>query len=300
MFKRLMLAASVVALSTIALAQGNGARTVVTVDGGAGNLSAQSVNVSVRGGKAQVTGFRKLGGEDTGLQLLILIDDSARQSLSLQYDDVKKFLMSLPPTTEVGVAYMQSGGAQFQQEFTTNRAAAAAALHITGGIAGSNGSPYFVLSDALKRWGPERGVAQHPGAVRREVLMLTNGVEVYDSGRFTPDNPYVRSAISDAQRAGVIVYAIYVRDVGLGGQADAEANNGQNYLVQLTEATGGRTYYTGSGSSTNFKPYLEDVRKRLDNQYELTFTCDAKGNPLGIKVKVSGAKVSAAQEVYRQ
>lgn len=305
MMRRVVMAAVALGLFSVAassaLAQALG-KAVVTVEGGQAVIPPQAVHLSVKGGSAQVTNFRPLRGDGAGLQLLILLDDSARRSLSLQYNDIKAFIMSMPATTQVGVAYMQNGTARFAQMYTADHAAAAAALRITSGTAGSNGSPYFVLTDLIKRWAPAEspsGIALHPGAVRREVLMFTNGVEAYDSGRFDPNNPYVAKAISDSQRAGVIVYAIYVRDVGTGGFGEAEANNGQNYLVQLTDATGGKAYYIGNSSSPDFRPYLDDVKKKLDSQYELAFTTSAKSkDSVGIKVKVAGAKVIAPQRVF--
>lgn len=289
--------------SAPAQVDGNSVQTIVTVDGrSAATIPAQSVTVSVKGG-AQVTGFTPLRGDDAGLQLLILLDDSARRDLALQYGDVKTFIMSLPQTTQVGVAYMQNGTARFAQAYTSDHAAAAAALRIPGGTVGSNGSPYFVLTDLVQHWGAAEshgGVPLRAGAIRREVLMFTNGVEAYDSGRFDPNNLYVQHAIDESQRAGVIVYAIYVRDLGTAGLADAEANNGQNYLVQLTGATGGKVYYNGTFSSPDFRPYLDDVKRKLDNQYELRFTINAKpsNGPIGLKVKAKGVKIIAPQQVY--
>jgi hypothetical protein len=307
MIGRLVLAALIltalsVSPSAFAEAERASGKAVVTVEGAKAAVTRESAHLSIREGDAHITDFVPLRGERGGLQLLILIDDSARRSLALQYNDIKAFMMSLPETTQVGVAYMQNGTARFAQNFTNNHAAAAEALRIPSGSPGSNGSPYFVLSDLVKRWSPEQtGSAMRPGAVRREVLMFTDGVEAYDSRRFDPENPYVQSAINDSLRAGVIVYAIYVRDVGLGGFGDAEANNGQNYLVQLTGATGGKTYYIGTNSSPDFRPYLDDVKQKLNNQYELDFIANLKRrtDSVGIRVKVDGAKsVYAPSRVY--
>ncbi|HXB72375.1 MAG TPA: hypothetical protein VNY05_29325, partial [Candidatus Acidoferrales bacterium] len=47
---------------------------------------------------------------------------------------------------------------------------------------------------------------------RREILMLSDGIDRFgDSG---PSNPYVDSAIEEAQRAGIIIYSIYTPGVG--------------------------------------------------------------------------------------
>ncbi len=299
----LTFALSAFAFSALAqTARGSGS-AIVTVDGPQGFIPAESVRLTVREGDAHLSTFTPLRQERAALQLLVLLDDSARRSLALQYDDIKSFILSMPETTQVGVAYMQNGTARFAQTYTSDHAAAAAALRIPSGTPGSNGSPYFVLSDLLKRWSPEQagsGQPLRPGAVRREVLMFTNGVEAYDGGRFDPQNPYVLSAIRDSQRAGVVVYAIYVRDIGFGGLGDAEANNGQNYLVQLTEATGGKTYYIGNDSPPTFRPFLDDLKAKLDNQYKLTFTTTLKRKEtsVGIKVKVPNKKLYAQSRVY--
>jgi hypothetical protein len=288
---------------TLARSESATGQAVITVESPQKTIAPEAVRLNVREGDAHVTSFTPLRGDGAALQLLILIDDSAQRSLALQYKDLKSFIMSLPTTTQVGVAYMQNGSARFAQTYTSDHAAAASALRIPSGTPGSNGSPYFVLSDALKRWSGEQrngGVALRPGAMRREVLMFTNGVEAYGGGRFNPNNPYVEKAIEDSLRASVIVYAIYVRDIGTGGFAAAEADNGQNYLVQLTETTGGKTYYIGNSTAPNFRPYLDDVKQKLDNQYRLAFTTNLKHRSasVGIRVKAEGAKIYAPQRVY--
>lgn len=64
--------------------------------------------------------------------------------------------------------------------------------------------PYFSVVDLVKRW-PQ-------SSVRREVLMISDGIDrFYGSG---PDDPYPNSAIEAAQKAGIIVSAIYAPGVG--------------------------------------------------------------------------------------
>ena len=65
----------------------------------------------------------------------------------------------------------------------------------------------------------------------RFIMVLTNGVDPYNGSIsvMNQDSPYVDTAIHDAQRAGVAVYAIYFGDAGIrGGAAD---NSGQDYLA---------------------------------------------------------------------
>ncbi len=229
----------------------------------------------------QVTGWTPLRGARAGLQLVLLLDDSSRSSLALQSNDLKNFLIALPPSAEVAVGYMRNGTANLGQGFTADHAAAAKSLRLPVGSAGINGSPYFCLSDLVKHWpGGEKNV-------RREVIMVTDGVDRYSGGRFDPENPYVQAAISDAQKAGVLVYSIYYRGVGRADQNRLVTDGGQNYLTQLSDATGGQVYLEGFGSPVSFVPFLSDIQHRLQNQYELTFTSTRKPGLQPIRVKTS-------------
>src|SRR5207245_7454204 len=84
-------------------------------------------------------------------------------------------------------------------------------------------------------------------------------------------NPYVDSAIEEAQRAGVIIYSIYTPGVGHYGHSFWRMNWGQNYLSQISDETGGESYYLGFGAPVSFAPYLDDLNHRLTRHYLLTF-----------------------------
>ncbi len=99
-----------------------------------------------------LTGWVPLRGERSGLQLVVLLDDSSRGNLGLQLNDIKSFLTGLPPTTQVAIGYMRNGTPNLVQNFTSDHAQAAKALRLPAGIGGSNGSPYFCLSDLVKHW----------------------------------------------------------------------------------------------------------------------------------------------------
>ena len=102
--------------------------------------------------------------------------------------------------------------------------------------------------------------------------MITDGIDhLYDGGGM--EDPYVDEAVDRAQRAGVIVYAIYSPGVGHYGHSFWRTNWGQMYLSQVTDQTGGESYYIGfTGAPVSFVPYLEDLDRRFGRQYWLTFT----------------------------
>jgi hypothetical protein len=228
-----------------------------------------------------VSGWTPLRGARSGLQLVVLLDDSSRGNLGLQLNDIRSFLSGLPPTVQVAIGYMRNGTPNLVQNFTNDHAQAAKALRLPQGIAGGNGSPYFCLSDLVKRW---------PGGnnnVRREVIMVTDGVDRYSGGRFDPENPYVRAATSDAQKAGVIVYSIYYRGAGRFDRSALATDGGQNYLTQISGDTGGKVYLEGFGNPVSFAPFLSDIQRKLQNQYELTFVSTAKPGLQPVRVKTN-------------
>ena len=121
-------------------------------------------------------------------------------------------------------------------------------------------SPYLSLTDLIKRW--PRSSARH------EVVMVTSGVDPL--GGFGTINPYLDSAIEDAQRNGVAVYAIYTPAAGHAGHSFFRMNWAQNHLAQLAEETGGEAYMLGFGPAVSFAPYLHEIDARLRHQYRVT------------------------------
>jgi VWFA-related protein len=268
----------------------NTARAVVTANTksaeGVTTVPRQTISVYENRKLQEVAGWVPLRGERSGLQLVVLLDDSSRGNLGLQLNDIRNFLNGLPPTAQVAIGYMRNGTPNLVQNFTRDHAQAAKSLRLPSGIAGTNGSPYFCLSDLVKHW---------PGGdsnVRREVIMVTDGVDRYSGARFDPNNPYVQAATSDAQKAGVIVYSIYYRDAGRYDRSLFVTNGGQNYLTQVSDATGGKVYLEGLGNPVSFAPFLSDIQRKLQNQYELSFTSTAKPGLQQIRVKTSQPNTS--------
>ncbi len=240
----------------------------------------------------KVTGWLPLQGDRAGLQLFVLLDDSSNISLGSQLEDIRQFIIAQPATTKIGVGYMQNGTARIAQELTSDHALAAKALRLPLGNPGATASPYFSLADLIKRW-PE-------GNERREVLMATDGIDRYwGSG---PGNTYVDSVIEQAQRAGVIVFAIYTPGEGHYGHSMWRMNWGQNYLSQVADETGGEAYYLGYGAPVSFAPYLDDITRRLGRQYLLTFLAKPEKKAGMQKVKlqteVPNAELVSADMVY--
>ncbi|MGA2859354.1 MAG: hypothetical protein ABSE40_21000 [Candidatus Sulfotelmatobacter sp.] len=241
-----------------------------------------------------VTDWVPAQGEHAALQLFILLDDDSSMNLGTQFDDIRKFINAQPDSTMIGVAYMQNGMAQVVQNLTSDRALAAKSLRLPMGMGGVNASPYFSLSDLIKRWPAT--------TARRAVLMVTDGIDRYYGTGDTLD-PYLDAAIDDAQRGGIAVSAIYNPDAGHFGHSYWWNYWGQIYLSRLADETGGEGYYIGfTGPAVAFAPYLDDMTKRLTHQYLLTFLAKppkkAGWQRVRLRTEVPNADLVSADKVW--
>jgi hypothetical protein len=254
----------------------------------------QKEDVMVYQGRDRVStsDWLPLQGDHAELELFLLIDDAADTNLGSQLDYLRQFVTAQPSTTKIGVGYMRNGTVQIAQNLTDDHNAAAKSLRLPLGIAGVNASPYFSVTDLVKRWPEAR--------VRREILLISDGIDRYGSGGAS--DPYVDEAVQQAQRAGVVVFSIYTPGEGHFGHTFWRINWGQNYLSQLSDETGGESYYLGSEAAVSFAPYLSDLSRRLLHQYLLTFLAKPvkKGGMQGVKLRteVPNAELVAADQVY--
>jgi hypothetical protein len=188
---------------------------------------------------------------------------------------------------------MQNGIARIAQDLTSDHSQAANALRLPVGIPGINANPYFSLEDLIKRW-PET-------TARREVLVVSDGIDrFWGSG---PGDPYVDSAVEQAQRAGIVVFAIYTPGVGHDAHSFWRIWWGQIYLARISEESGGESYYIGfHGAPVAFAPYLGDVSERLVQQYWLTFLTKPEQKAGMRRVRVTtelpNVDLVSADEVY--
>jgi hypothetical protein len=258
-------------------------------------ITQQQVSVKVNGKESTVTRWKQFG-PNAPVEMVLLIDGAARSSIGTQMQEIDKFVQGLPANTGATIAYMQNGEAALTGPLTTDRAETLRGLHLTGGVPGISASPYFCLSSLAQHWPSNNRQA------RREVVMVTDGVDYYDGAmHFDPEDPYVQTAIADSVRAQLIVYSIYWRNMGRLDRTMAATNAGQNLLGEVTQATGGNSYWEGFGDPVSFQPYFEDIERRLNNQYELGFMAPSNGKPevdsFKLKVSGAGAKVDAPEQV---
>lgn len=257
-------------------------------------LDPHALELQVNGHATPITAVRSVSDGTT--EVAILIDDGLRTSFGLQLNDMKQFITSLPPNVKVLIGYMQNGMVRSSGRFSNDHQEILSDLRIPTSIPGQSASPYFCLSDFVKRW-----PSNEPGA--RMVLMLTNGVDPYN-GRpsvMNQDSPYVQDAQEDAQRAGVAVYSIYFPDAGFRGGMGSFS--GQSYLQQVADATGGQSFNQTTITPPSIAPYLKEFGRAIQESYKLSFMAPpprGKHNSMDeLRVKSSqpGVKVHAPDAV---
>lgn len=255
------------------------------------NVAQADVSAKVSGKDAAITGWAPFKGADDALELVVLIDDGAR-NLGRQFDEIKQFVQNLGPHSKIAIAYMENGRAVLAGPLTTDHQQALSQLRLP---AGPISNPYFSLSDLAQRW-PSRD-----GAARREVLLLSDGVDP-NNRRFDPDDLYVQTAINDSVRAGLVVYSIYWRSRFDESEPSGAVNGGQSLLNEIADATGGNNYWMGNENPVSFQPFFQDLMRRFANQYQLKFAArlDRKPTIQTLKLKVEGLslQVIAPQQVF--
>jgi len=270
---------------------------LVTVEGHKNSappeIGGQDAQVYQNGHRIKVTDWTPAKSARGGLQLWVLIDDGSDTVLGTQLADLEKFVEAQPSTTQIGIGYLRNGSVEVTQNLTANHDLAARAIRLPIGTAGISASPYLALIELIEKKWPDPSRA-------REVLLVTSGIDPdYGPG---PDDPYLLHAIDVAQRAGVMLNAIYFGGAGHLGHSYWQITWGQNNLSRLAEETGGEFYWQGATNPVSFAPYLDEMTRRMQGQYMLTFLAmpETKGGfqSIRLRTEVPQASLVGQHRVY--
>jgi hypothetical protein len=241
--------------------------------------------------RLRVTDWVPLQGSTAGLELLVLIDEATGQTVASQFDDLRRFMSAQPSTTAIAVGYMEFGTVRMAQNFTKDRDAAGKALRIPLGAVAIGSSPFLSITDVIKRWPQSKS--------RHAVLLVSDGIDPLQPGI---SDTYLDQAIETAQRTGTQVYSIYASGAGHFGHSLWRINQGQNNLSELTDKTGGESYFQGLSTPVSFAPFLEEFAERLNHQYMLTFEIKPDKKPsyrhVRLETEVPNAELVTADRVY--
>jgi len=146
----------------------------------------------------------------------------------------------------------------------------------------------------MKRWSDSNN--------RREVLLVTDGIDRAGRGRNALLNPDVDRAADVAQRTGTIIHTMYTPGVGHWRRNFWQGTYGQNGLAKLSSATGGESFFLGLQPPVSFQPYLDQLQTILDNQFLLSFTVKpekkASFQSVSISTEIAGVDLNAADAVW--
>jgi VWFA-related protein len=204
---------------------------------------------------------------ETPLYLAILIQEDLATNFNLELKGLSDFIRTMPGGSRVMVAYLRGGTLQVRQKFTEDLERAASALRIVSSTAAAAPrNPFDSVIDALNRFD-----ALPTG--RRAILLVSDGVDV--SQGFTGSSPGqstdLQRAIQRAQRKSVPVFSIFSPSSLTEGREGLLVLNGQGSLQRLSDETGGRAFFQGTGAPVSFEPFYKDIRLLLNRQFLLTY-----------------------------
>ena len=250
-------------------------------------------DVVVRTGKVRedIVGWDAAQGDKSALELAILIDDGT--NIGNQLDDLRKFIRAQSKATSVGLFYASSGLTQAVSPFSTDHDAVAQKLRITLGQFRISTSIYLAIMDLMSKW--------RPSGARREILVIADGIDRFRGDPYSPD---VILTIQRAQKAGIMIHTLYARDSDRAGRNSFRAGYGQSNLAQMTDETGGESFFQGFDTPISFTPFLDQLDMVLHNQYFLTFTTLSSTKKNGeyrnfrVSTEQQNVEISGARHVW--
>jgi VWFA-related protein len=168
------------------------------------------------------------------------------------------------------------------QDFTDNTEKLSQGVRVLrpGGGTALYDALYFACRDKLMK-------AQHNGAVRKAIILLTDGED--NQSHVTREE-----AIDMAQRAEVVVYTISTNLTGSG-------NHGDKVLERIAEATGGRSYvpFQLSDVANAFAAIQEELRSQYAVSYKpADFVPDGRYRSIEILAAAKGMHVRSRHGYY--
>jgi hypothetical protein len=254
-------------------------------------LNREDVMVFEGRNRLQVTDWIPLQGDQSSLELFVIIDDASHTNLASQFEDMRRFMSAQPPTTAIAIGYIQNGTVRIVQNFTKNHSEAGKALRIPFGSGAGRSSPYLSITDAIEHW--------PASPARHAIVLISDGIDALQPGTM---NSYLDEAVSKAQRTGTQVSAIYASGSRYSDHSLWRINQGQSNLSRLADETGGEAHFQGFETPIALTPFLDKIADRLKHQYRLTFLANADKKPtrqhVRLESEVPNAELTTADNVY--
>jgi hypothetical protein len=197
------------------------------------------------------------------LDLAILIQDDLVSHVGNELDITRDFILSLPQGSRVMVGYIRSGSLQVRQGFTSDLAAAAAALRVP--VSASSASPFNPYVEVLEGLRIFVSEDKNPNAM----LVISDGLDVsrgFDAASILHSIDLER-AIKEANRRKITIYSFYAPSVGLTRRSQLAASYGQSSLNRLSNETGGKAFFQGTNDFVTFDTHFMRLAEALNERY---------------------------------
>jgi len=222
-------------------------------------LTADDLTVTDHYDRLPITKLTPLHGGNAALQLFLLVDNCSNCEPGSKFEELRKFIASQPPSTAIGVAYIQDGRLEVAENPTQDRERVIQAINPPAG--GKPSNPFRALAELVEGWKQD--------SCRHAVLLISNGINPAATSEL--QDLSVETAIEAAQRNGVAVFAIYHPSADYATSDSSRVYSGQTQLAHLAYETGGEAYFLGYGPLPSLAPFLSDMESHFANQYLLEF-----------------------------
>jgi|CXWL01.1.fsa_nt_gi VWFA-related protein len=253
------------------------AQAVVNVEDTSGaslqGLNASNFTVTVGGAPAVVSKAELASSDSIPLDVLLLIDTSgstAGEALAQSKNAAEAFVRGLAPEDRVAIMRF-ANSVTVQQDFTTDRAAAIAAI---------NGLQSTGQTEIYKATAAAVSQAATSTSPRRALILLTDGAQdaiVTDVTR--------EGALAAARSASVPVFTI----------AQGAAIEDSSFLIDLASISNGA--YLEAPTPGALTGVYQGIGRLLQNQYIVTFDASSAAGqvdaPIKVQVSASGRTSSA-------
>jgi hypothetical protein len=202
---------------------------------------------------------------DSPMTLAILFQDDLVSSASVDMKNMSSFVLKQQGGSRVMIGYIRPGSLEVRKKFTNELDKAAQSIRAPQGLASAGPyNPYVEIIEGLRRFD-----SQPMG--RRAMIVVSDGVDV---SRGTDSSSPAQSldlqrAITEAQRRAVAIYTIFVPPAAPALQS--LVLNGQSCLQRLSDETGGRAFFQGTGAPVSFDPFLTEIDLLMSRQLALTY-----------------------------
>jgi len=202
---------------------------------------------------------------DSPMTLAILFQDDLVSSAAIDIRKMSSYIRNQPGGSRVMVGYIRAGSLDVRKKFTNELDKAAESVRAPQSLPSAGAyNPYVEIIEGLKRFD-----SQPMG--RRAMIVVSDGIDVARGIDASSPSQSIdlQRAITEAQRRAVPIYSIFVPPAA--GSLQSVGLNGQSCLQRLSEETGGRAFFQGTGAPVSFDPFLREIDMLMSRQLALTY-----------------------------